>query len=190
VREVNRKVLVIAVVLMAVAMLLLPLSVVSATTPTQITGKWGFTGYIQPAFTNVKKAGANAFITQHNTGEYFEGPILGTFEQYVEKSFHYGDPEIVETLPESPPFTLWFSTPSNVKNKIYRTFEGTVDGNEGTLTMSLESKGTSPPTPLSTKGTWVIISGTGELSNLYGQGTWWNLGAGVLEYEGQIHFDP
>ena len=42
------------------------------------------------------------------------------------------------------------------------------------------------------KGPWVIISGTGGLVGLHGQGTWWHSGIGFanLEYAGQVHFDP
>jgi len=44
-------------------------------------------------------------------------------------------------------------------------------------------------------GKWVILSGTGELEGIHGQGTWWGLGApglnqwGYVDYEGWIHFD-
>ena len=85
----------------------------------------------------------------------------------------------------------WLTTPAEFNHKICRTFTGTVLGYAGTLVMRLESRGTLPATtPYTTMGTWVIISGTGELANLHGQGTWWNLGLGQFEYEGQIHFDP
>ena len=39
-------------------------------------------------------------------------------------------------------------------------------------------------------GLWRIISGTGELSNLHGQGTGENIGDSKWSYTGQLHFDP
>ena len=184
----NKKVSGMAVALMVIAMLALPISAVSATAPMQITGKWQFTGFLEPPY-NYMKAGANIFVTWHNTGMYFEGPILGTHSQTMDWIIHYGDPAIVESLPETPA-PVWFTTPHDHHRIIERVFEGTVNGISGTLLMHLEIKQPVPATPGSGKGTWVIISGTGGLSNLQGQGTWTNFALDILEYEGQIHFDP
>jgi len=67
-------------------------------------------------------------------------------------------------------------------------FEGTVDGKEGTLVIKFVGKKTGEP--LLWHGTWVILSGTGDLAYLHGQGTWGGLGSGYLDYSGKIHFDP
>jgi len=41
------------------------------------------------------------------------------------------------------------------------------------------------------QGTWVFISGTGDLAGVHGQGTWWHTsGVSGLAYEGNMHFDP
>ena len=60
----------------------------------------------------------------------------------------------------------------------------TVMGKTGSLTFMLNSNAAGG-------GTWVIVGGTGELASLSGQGTY-STGANpaVVNYEGQVHFDP
>jgi len=69
-------------------------------------------------------------------------------------------------------------------------FEGTVMGKEGTLVIQLVGWRYLPE---DWYGQWLIISGTGELANLRGQGIWWGPGFGAegpdIFYSGQIHFD-
>lgn len=59
-------------------------------------------------------------------------------------------------------------------------FEGTAGGYEGTLVFNLVSFGRND------MGQWTILRGTGELSNLRGQGMSYIDGT----YDGQVHFDP
>lgn len=70
------------------------------------------------------------------------------------------------------------------------TFTGTVLGAEGTVVIQLVGK---KPAGADWFGQWVILSGTGELANLQGQGTWWGPGFGpvspMIYYSGQIHFE-
>jgi hypothetical protein len=46
------------------------------------------------------------------------------------------------------------------------------------------------------QGNWVILSATGELAGLHGQGAWWGPGAGgpelpgLIYYDGTYHFKP
>jgi len=74
------------------------------------------------------------------------------------------------------------------------SFEGSVAGRNGTLTMSVV--GSRPDGSADWEGKYVILSGTGELDNLRGQGIWWGPGApapgvwGDIEYEGSYHFEP
>lgn len=68
------------------------------------------------------------------------------------------------------------------------TFAGTVAEKTGTL--KLKFVGTSPGDIAVWSGTWRIISGTGELANLRGNGVFWSNGLMDVHYEGQIHFDP
>ena len=75
------------------------------------------------------------------------------------------------------------------------TFTGTVDGKYGTLVIQLVGK---KPDGQDWYGQWVIISGTDELADLRGQGTWGGPGYRSdikipgdpdLWYEGKIHFN-
>jgi len=84
------------------------------------------------------------------------------------------------------------------------TLTGTVDGKSGTLVIELVGK---KPLGEDWYGQWMIISGTGDLANLHGRGTWWGPGFedangnGVPDsgdipgarpdiwYSSEIHFD-
>jgi len=75
------------------------------------------------------------------------------------------------------------------------TFTGTVDEKYGTLVIQLVGK---KPLDEDWYGQWVIISGTDELANLRGRGTWGGPGYRDdikipgdpdLWYEGEIHFN-
>jgi hypothetical protein len=75
------------------------------------------------------------------------------------------------------------------------SFEGSVNGNEGTLKMFVYGW-LLPEPPLEWQGKWVILRGAGDLEDLRGRGTWWGPGWqgdpnvwGVLEYDGKIRFD-
>ena len=59
-------------------------------------------------------------------------------------------------------------------------FEGTAGGYEGTIVFNLVSFGNQD------FGQWTILSGTGELASLRGQGMSYTDGT----YEGNAHFDP
>jgi hypothetical protein len=150
-----------------------------------------FIGISPPTYGPARKAGANVFLSTEipPTGKYNAGPILGTYYQYTDVIWHFGDPETVKNLPENS--FQWTRIPSVAIWHMERFFTGTVDGKSGTFTMLLKAKFTYPTiTYPSLEGTWVIISGTGELANLHGQGTWWNNAGQILGYAGQIHFDP
>jgi hypothetical protein len=74
------------------------------------------------------------------------------------------------------------------------SFVGSVDGKEGTFEMSVV--GSRPDGLADWEGKFVILSGTGELANLRGQGIWWGPGSpgpglwGDIYYEGNYHFEP
>jgi len=65
------------------------------------------------------------------------------------------------------------------------SFEGTVNEKEGTLEILFTGSLRSPDgTP---SGKWVIISGTGDLANLHGQGTWsYDFDAEGVRYSGIV----
>ena len=86
---------------------------------------------------------------------------------------------------------VWFNYAEGPLNVWLRSdFEGTVMGREGTLVIQLVGWRYLPE---DWSGQWVIISGTGELANLHGQGTWGGPGFGApgpdIWYSGQINFD-
>ena len=68
------------------------------------------------------------------------------------------------------------------------TFTGTVKGVSGT--MEIMFLGKSPGDIFTWSGTWRIISGTGGLANIHGNGTWESPTAYGLYYQGHIHFAP
>jgi hypothetical protein len=169
----NKKVLGISTCLLIIAISAFQISLVLATKPIPVEGKWRATGATS---LGTKYAGGNRISCSEVEGEYFEGPMDGTFVHTLTNIRHYGEPE-----QENPYKYNW---------KMERTFEGTVNDKEGTLLIHLNAKGISGGSPGTLKGTWVIISGTGDLANLRGQGTFTNAGMGVFSYKGQIHFDP
>jgi hypothetical protein len=180
VKKVKKTMVVIAATVLA--FVLFSVAPVYAAKPTQIEGTWiptsGLT-IVGPEHTG----GGNHFDAWDNTGRYMAGPIKGNFTQTVTVTLHTGEPVFVEQPPLS---FLW---------RIDRTiYDAIVDGKSGTIDMRLICKGTVVPgTPnavTSLEGTWVIISASGELTGLHGQGTWWNIPPGILGYEGQIKFSP
>jgi hypothetical protein len=71
-------------------------------------------------------------------------------------------------------------------------FTGTVLGDkEGTMIIQLVGK---KPANEDWYGQWVIISGTGDLANARGEGTWGGPGFGAegpdIWYSGEVHFEP
>jgi hypothetical protein len=142
---------------------------VQAGPPTPAEGLWQY----QPFILDVKEAGCNTFLTTFENGMW-----TGTFEGTSTE-----DGKVVIHCSGAWSF-----------NAIVSFSEVTVDGREGTLTMSVG--GGQPDEDSDWEGRWVILSGTGELATLRGQGIWWGPGApdvgvwGDIYYSGQIHFEP
>jgi hypothetical protein len=144
--------------------LLLP--VVHASKPITVSGEWTYV----PNMLSSRWANGNQICEGEEDGTWtgdFNGESYDTFTVIK----HDADP--------GPPSFV------NVIGII--NFHGSVNGNEGTLVIKFVGKKTGEP--LVWYGTWVIISGTGELANLHGRGTWWGPSTD-LDYEGKIHFDP
>lgn len=68
------------------------------------------------------------------------------------------------------------------------TITASVGGRSGTITLRIA--GTGDLIAGTVQGKWTILSGTGELANLHGQGTLTGMSNVAGTYSGQIHFDP
>jgi hypothetical protein len=157
------------VTLVAVVMVLSVLIVpVQAGPPVEASGLWQYKPYILEQ----RMADGNTFLKTFEEGKW-TGTLSGTSTEDGKVVIHRnGD---------------WSF------NAIV-SFEGTVDGKSGTLEMSVVGK--RPDGAPEWEGKWVILSGTGELATLRGQGTWWGPGApepetwGDIYYAGKVHFGP
>ena len=143
--------------------LLIPL--IHATRAIQVSGEWTYT----PRPISMRWANSNQIVDGEEDSLWtgaFDGISYDTFT--VVK--HDALPD-----PNSPRFVNGIGVIN---------FEGTVEGKMGTLVIKFVGKKTGE-----WYGTWVILSGTGELENLRGQGTWYGPSRD-LDYEGKIHFEP
>lgn len=113
-------------------------------------------------FEGTRKAGINTFYT--GTSEITaNGTFNGTMtDAWVE---------------------VWHDRTLNLRD--WAMFNGTVNGKSGNLTIRLVGTATLPD--LVWKGHWVITSGTDDLANLVGHGSWWGTGNDV-KYSGFIGF--
>lgn len=138
-----------------------------AVTPGQAIGLWQYSSEI----VDIKVAGCNTFA---KTIE--EGIWTGTFEG---------------TSVENGQVVLHCSGAFSFNAIV--SFEGSVDGKYGTMVMSVV--GSRPDGFSDWNGRFVILGGTGDLTNLHGQGIWYGPGAsgggwGDIYYEGNYHFEP
>jgi hypothetical protein len=173
VNEVNRKILGIAVVLMAVAMLATPLvGMVYAKKPTFVSGEQEIISYIPLG--DVPKGKSDNVLSRATLTVTWSGDIAGDTEYEGVLMLHNWVP------PMGGP-----DTTVNIHERIY--FESvTVLGNTGSLTLAVCLGGS--------KGVfrWTIIDGTGELANVHGNGIYYvtDMEQGLYDYKGYVHFDP
>lgn len=143
---------------------------VSAGPPENAEGLWQYL----PSATLIRVADGNTFLDITETGQW-----SGTFS---------GESTEEGTVVQHSSGLVSF------KGKV--SFVGDVGDKSGTLEMRVV--GSKPDPGSEWEGTWVIISGTGDLSTLHGQGTWWGPGWspanptkwGDIYYSGEIHFEP
>jgi hypothetical protein len=168
VKEVKKKILVIAVALMAVAMLAPPLvGMVYAKPPTLVSGTQEVTGST-PIADVPRGESAN-----HVAIEWMEVTWTGD----IDGDATYTGILMIHNLPS---FAI------NIHEKIYfPTVE--VLGKSGSLTLQVSANLARGQDVFR----WTIIDGTDELANLHGNGIYWlNFATGLYDYEGQVHFDP
>jgi hypothetical protein len=147
----------------------------SAGPPQDAAGHWTY----MTALTDVREAGCNTFLT---INEY--DTLTGTFE---------GGTLDPEHGPTGAGVVVAHCSGSFNYKALLRFEEMTVDGKTGGVVISVNGRLADPTSEWT--GNWVIVSATGELEGLRGQGKWWGPGAGGpgleghLDYEGQIHFE-
>jgi hypothetical protein len=177
--------------LLALVMLLSVLSLsASAGPPEEVSGLWQYIPYVKvhnaagecvPPGENdtrppcIREADGNTFMQTFETGKW-SGSFVGVSTEDGKVVVHRsGD---------------WSF------NAIVSFSEVTVSGKSGTLKMSVNGRLSRYDEDGWWYGRWVILSGTGELATLRGQGTWWGPGApdvgqeGDIWYAGKIHFAP
>lgn len=135
--------------------------------PENASGTWWYF----PIIDDVRVAGCNTFIDSFEIGEWtgsFAGDSteLGKVVAYCNGHLSF--------------------------NATVTFVEVTIAGKQGGLVMSVAG---TLPVGSEWTGSWVILSGTGELENLRGQGAWWGPGApdweqwGYVDYAGNYHFE-
>lgn len=163
----NKKAFGVFISLLAVAMLMLPMSAAYAKKPTTVT--W-ISAKVPPAGSYIyNQAGKsdNWIMTTQGGGWSWVGDITGsgTYDgrwviHDVVSMVNYGAVNVLGTY----------------------TMDVTYDGKSGTLTVRAGGGGGN--------AMWRILSGTGDLENLRGHGTLEKIVAGVYIFTGQVHFDP
>ena len=169
VRDLNKKVLGLALILLFVAMLALPMSMVSATKPTTVNGDR--TKISSSPVEPPKRPGESDNVIVHVAASHeWTGGIEGIDSTDATRIMHN-----------------WFSPePLWVNIRAVSTFaSATVMGKTGPLTIRLDFRINVDG---NADGTWVIIGGTGQLANLNGQGKIFGP-VGDFSYSGQVHFN-
>jgi hypothetical protein len=138
-----------ACMLVTVFMVVLALSVSVQAGPLTIAGgDWLY----MPTVESVRIAGGNTFLELSEVGAW-----SGTFE---------GESTEAGTVVQHSSGRVFF--------KGIVSFVGTVNGQSGTMKMSVVGSKADPTAEW--EGKWVILGGTEGLATLQGQGTWWGPG--------------
>jgi len=153
------------VTLAATVLLSMSMSVAYATTPISVSGTFNVTGGTVQSW-SVSGESDNGILISTVSGVY-AGDIAGAYiSDYHAVVHNRGTPE------------MW----RNIHT--VATISATVLGEKtGTLYVMINGK-------YGEDGTWVIIGGTDDLAGLHGQGTYHPVTTTLVNYEGQIHFDP
>ena len=141
----------------------LSIPLVHATKPTQVSGTIAALGF---TVTGMRSADGNTIVILIET-ESLAGDLTGTMVAEVREMIHAS---------------------GRVEGQALSTITGSAMGKSGTVVLRYVMTGTYGGT---FSGQWVILSGTGDLANLHGQGTVTaDTSAGTGTYSGQIHFEP
>jgi hypothetical protein len=162
-----RKMLLTTLIVCITALLfVLLLPAVYATPPTAVSGFWPV--HIPITWVDTRLADGNMFLLEATTVDEWTGDIAGEGSSLQTVAFH------------SSGFTY--------AEGILTLDDCTVEGISytGTLVIRWSGKGTAEG---QWTGQWVILSGTGDLEHLHGQGTWGGIYP-TYPIAGKIHFDP
>lgn len=163
-----KRLLLIPLMLCGLVLGIAPLAL--AAPPSEASGDWKYVPDLSGL--TARTAGNNTFVSGTEIST-FTGAFEGTSDDEFVVVCHQKGPES---------FMNWV--------KITIDFTGVVDGRAGDMTMKATGKQdstTCDPSGAIWSGTWVIIGGTGALSDLHGVGTW-SGPSFDLDYSGQIHF--
>ena len=163
-RRLKKKIFGILFGLLVVAMLALPISAVYATKPIPVAGTFFPTG--MASMVTRTPGNSDNLILEFEGSQTWMGSFVGSAVTECNWIVHK------ESDPEAPG--------NDLSNRCLFTLDVEYDGKSGTLII----KGA--------EGHWRIVSGTGDLANLRGQGTISVINAElmIMGYEGQVHFNP
>jgi hypothetical protein len=159
----NKKILGVFASLLVVAILALPMSSAYATPPTPVT----FTISVVTQGDTTPDPSGNSHVSIVNKSNWITactGYIIGSGTMNVREVVTKGGDKTSTGL---------------------QVIDGTVDGKSGTLYIKT-SVNTRDPNP----SYWRIVSGTDDLANLHGQGTFVFIPGTGMVFTGQVHFDP
>jgi hypothetical protein len=165
----KKKLFVLLAVIMVLSLMLIP-----ACTPTaedeNAEGVWSYLPAGPPI---VDVVGPHTFMTISDAGDW-TGTITGSADDFGEVAIHSSGP--------------WYYNGTVPFDSV------TVNGRMGGLLISVY--GSRPNADAEWDGTWIIISGKGDLAGLRGHGTWEGPGwqgdpevPGVVNYSGSIRFE-
>jgi hypothetical protein len=163
--KMNKKMFGVFVSLFVVAMLALPMSAVYAIKPMLVQGTF-FPAGMGTIVTSQPGNSDNLVYEISDAPQTWTGSFAGSAVTQI----HWN---IIKESDEDAPG-------HHLSGKSVFTLDVVYDGKEGTLTIKGDHSN------------WRIISGTGELANLRGEGkiTVINMDLLIFGYEGQVHFDP
>jgi hypothetical protein len=161
----NKKILGVFSSLLVVAILALLMSSAYATPPTPVKFTMVVDGTSGNTTTDPSGNSTTSIVTKSNFKFTCTGGIVGSGSFDVREVVRKGG--------------LW-----KTSSGLY-VIDGTVEGKSGTLYIKT-SVNTRDPNP----SYWRIVSGTDDLANLHGQGTFALVIGEGLVWTGQVHFDP
>jgi hypothetical protein len=154
--------------LLLACIIVLP-AVAYAEPPVDVLGVFTYT---PTGCAEIRWAGDNEFMLDCGDTGWYEGTFAGESEEEYEVVLHGSEGNFVFEHG-------WYRGTVTLE-------EATVAGRTGTLV--LEFIGTSPGDIFVWDGTWRIVSGTGGLEGLHGNGKWWTIAPLTVHYEGKMKF--